>query len=72
VFQKPVHLDADIIGLNFTGLSASTKLALYYLSGTSAEKMTVADLTWERATGSLQCRGGTIPHFSIYGFGFTK
>lgn len=72
VFQKPVHLDADITGLNFTGLSASTKLALYYLSGTSVEKMKVANLTWDGATGTLQCRGGTIPHFSIYGFGFTK
>ena len=72
VFKKPVHLDADITGLNFTGLSASTKLALYYLSGRTIEKMNVQTLTWDASTGTLQCRGGSLPHFSIYGFGFTK
>jgi hypothetical protein len=72
VFQKPVHLDADITGLNFTGLSASTKLALYYLSGRTIEKMKVQTLTWDASTSTLQCRGGSLPHFSIYGFGFTK
>jgi len=51
VFKKPVHLDADITGLNFTGLSASAKLALYYLSGSSVEKMSVDNLTWMQRQG---------------------
>jgi hypothetical protein len=72
VFQKPVHLDADVTGLNFSDLPANTKLALYYLSGRTIEKMNVQTLTWDGATGTLQCRGGSLPHFSIYGFGFTK
>jgi hypothetical protein len=71
-FQKPVHLDADVTGLNLSNLPASAKLALYYLSGSTVEKMDVESLKWDAPTGTLQCRGGMLPHFSIYGFGFTK
>jgi hypothetical protein len=72
VFQKPAHLDADITGLNLSTLPATTKLNLYYLSGSNIEKIAVQTLNWDATTGTLQCRGGMLQHFSIYGFGFTK
>ena len=72
VFNKPVHLDADVTGLNLSSLPATAKLNLFYLSGAAVEKIRVDQLTWDGPTGTLQCRGGSLSHFSIYGFGFTK
>jgi hypothetical protein len=72
VFQKPAHLDADITGINLSALPATAQLNLYYLSGSAIEKVKVQSLTWDAPTSTLQCRGGMLQHFSIYGFGFTK
>ncbi|MCX6136254.1 MAG: hypothetical protein NTV54_01995 [Ignavibacteriales bacterium] len=72
VFKKPVLLDADITGLNLSKLPSTTKVGLYYLSGSKFEQMSTASLTWDASSGTLHCEGGSLPHFSIYGFGFTK
>jgi hypothetical protein len=71
-FKKPALLNANISGLDLAALPNNTTVAFYYVGDHGMEKMDVASLTWDAAAGTLQCVNGKLPHFSIYGFGFTK
>jgi hypothetical protein len=72
VFAKPVLLDARMTGMDFSSLSKNPNIALYYIGNNIIEKINSGSLSWDAPAGTLSCSGAQIPHFSIYGFGFTK
>jgi hypothetical protein len=70
-FKKPAILSATVSGLDLSGLSNGAKVDLFYINGASFEKMN-GTVVPDPQSGTLVLKGGEIPHFSLYGFGYTK
>jgi hypothetical protein len=70
-FKQPAMLSATVSGLDLSALPTDAKVDLFYINGMSFEKMS-GTVTPDPQSGTLVLAGGAIPHFSLYGFGYTK
>lgn len=70
-FKKPAILSATVSGLDLSNLPNNAKVDLFYINGVSFEKMS-GTVVPDPQNGALTLKGGQIPHFSLYGFGYTK
>lgn len=70
-FSKPAFLSASVTGLDFSLVPADANFGLYYINGSTYEKM-IGTVVVDRGAGTLTLTDGQITHFSLYGFGFTK
>lgn len=68
VFAKPAQLSATISGLNLRNIPGN--ISLYYIDGMSFEEM--GSPVVDKYAGTITLTGADIPHFSLYGFGYTK
>ncbi|MGE5315489.1 MAG: hypothetical protein ACM3Q4_12405 [Acidobacteriota bacterium] len=71
VFEKPAILSATVSGIPSFFIPKDKDLRLYYINGLSFEEMN-GTITANRQDGTITLADGEIPHFSLYGFGFTK
>lgn len=69
VFNKPATLSATVSGL-LVSLLPST-ITFYYINGSSYTPMP-GTVVLDRRAGTLTMTDGQVPHFSLYGFGYTK
>lgn len=72
-FNKPAILSASVSGLLGSSIPQGSDVGLYYINGGQYEKM-AGSVSISRWGGliNLTLTDGQIPHFSLYGFGFTK
>ncbi|HLP18473.1 MAG TPA: hypothetical protein VK470_19600 [Bacteroidota bacterium] len=68
VFAKPAKLTATISGLDLKNIPGD--INLYFIDGMSFEEMGAPVV--DKKAGTITLTGADIPHFSLYGFGYTK
>jgi hypothetical protein len=68
-FLKPAKLTATISGLDLSNVPAG-KVKLFYIDGMSFDPME-GEVSSD-GVSTLTLTGGKIPHFSLYGFGYTR
>jgi len=71
-FSRPARLNLFASGLDFSAVPEGADIHLFaYDSDTNSwVQAKAAGIYMDRASGSLWCIGGEVPHFSRYGFGF--
>jgi hypothetical protein len=67
-FTKPAKFVAKIKGVDLSWVKAGDVLSLWYQGPGGWTKMN-GTVTYNKATGYVECLNGELPHFSRYGFG---
>jgi hypothetical protein len=67
-FNKPAKLSVTVKGVDLNWVKPGDVLYLWYQGQYGWEKMP-GTVTYDVATGTVQCLNGELPHFSRYGFG---
>jgi hypothetical protein len=68
MFNKPAMFVAKISGVDLSWVKDGQTLSLWYQGQYGWEKMP-GTVTYDKATGHVECLNGQLPHFSRYGFG---
>ena len=73
-FNVPATLDYSASGLDLSSVPDGAEIDLFYVNTQSGnfEKMNAEHITYDKAAGTIECKGAVIPHFSEYGFGYIK
>jgi hypothetical protein len=67
-FLKPALFVAKISGVDLSWVKNGEVLSLWYQGHGGWQKMN-GTVTYNKATGYVECLNGQLPHFSRYGFG---
>jgi hypothetical protein len=73
-FLTPALLDIDTKGLDLSSLPPDADVQLYYFNPDSGnyELMGAKKETCNFKKGEIKCKGGRLPHFSRYAFGYVR
>jgi hypothetical protein len=73
-FLTPALLDIDTKGLDLSSLPPDADVQLYYFDPDSGnyEPMGAKKETCNFKKGEIRCKGGRLPHFSRYAFGYVR
>ncbi|MFA6540579.1 MAG: hypothetical protein WCT99_03180 [Bacteroidota bacterium] len=73
-FNVPAKLTYTATGVDLSSLPDGTEIKLFYVNENSGsfEEMHSGTITYDKASGTISCVDGEIPHFSEYAFGYVK